>query len=267
MNPHGTGHAVVAHVAGEPITIHHVAARLAAIRRGPLAPLLPRSGPEDRRGRRWVLRLLVTEAIVSHHAGFMAGPASNPETGGLSVNGVDDVRAAALAGAAQRLFDQVTSEISVTEEEVRGYYVRNLDRYRLPERRQLRHRSEDNLQSARMVAAILANGDAAGSRFELRRGEFAGLFEDAVFAAQVGEIVGPIESELGWHVALVEAIFESGYAPFERVRSTIESDLLSVARGRAFDEWLEQQRRNLAIVIPGWGHPGDPSLPDFSHRH
>jgi [acyl-carrier-protein] S-malonyltransferase len=214
-----------------------------------------------------VLRLLVTEAIVSHHAGFMAGPASISDAGGLSVNGVDGVRAAALADAAQRLFDQVTSGIGVTEEEVHGYYVRNLDRYCLPERRLLRQRSEKNLQSARLVAASLANGDAAGSRFEMRRGEFAGPFEEAVFAAQVREVIGPIESELGWHVALVEAIFESGYAPFERVRSDIESDLLSVARGRAFDQWLEQQRRALATVIPGWGHPGDPSLPDFSHRH
>ena len=258
---------MVARVAGELITVQHVAERLVAIRRGPLAPLLPHAGPEDRRSRRWVLRLLVTEAIVSHHAGFIAGPAPISDAGGLSVNGVDRVRAAALADAAQRLFDQVTSGICVTEEEVHGYYVRNLDRYRLPERRLLRHRSEVNLQSARLVAASLANGDAAGSRFEMRRGEFAGSFEEAVFAAQVGELIGPIESELGWHVALLEAIFESGYAPFEQVRSTIESDLLSVARGRAFDQWLEQQRRNLATVIPGWGHPGDPGLPDFSHRH
>lgn len=266
MNLQEAREGVVAQVAGEPITVGQVADRMAAIRRGLLAPLLPHSGPEDRRSRRWVLRLLVTEAIVSHHAGFMAGRASISDAGGLSVNGVDGVRAAALADAAQRLFDQVTSGICVTEEEVHGYYVRNLDRYRLPERRLLRYRSEKDPQSARLVAASLA-GDAAGSRFEMRRGEFAGPFEEAVFAAQVGEMIGPIESELGWHVALVEAIFESGYAPFEQVRSYIESDLLSVARGRAFDQWLEQQRRALATVIPGWGHPGDPSLPDFSHRH
>lgn len=254
-------------VAGELITIHHVADRLAAIRRGPLAPLLAHSGPEDRRARRWVVRLLVTEAIVSHHAGFMAGPSAISEAGGRSPNGVEGVRAAALADAAQRIFDQVTSAICVTEEEVHEYYVRNLDRYRMPERRLLRHRTEKSLQSARLVAASLANGDAASSRFEMRRGEFAGPFEEAVFAAHIGEMIGPIESELGWHVALVVAAVESSYLPFEQVRSNIESDLLSVARGRAFDQWLEQQRRNLATVMPGWGHPGDPSLPDFSHRH
>lgn len=266
MNLQGAGEGVVAQVAGEPITVHQVADRLAAIRHGPLAPLLPHSGPEERRSRRWVLRLLVTEAIVTHHAGFIVGPSLISEAGD-SVNGVDGVRAAALADAAQRLFDQVTSGICVTEEEVHGYYARNLDRYHSPERRLLRHRSEKNLQSARLVAASLANGDAASSRFEIRRGEFAGPFEEAVFAAQVGEMIGPIESELGWHVAIIEAVLESSDLPFAQVRSDIESDLLSVARGRAFDQWLEQQRQALAMVIPGWGHPGDPSLPDFSHRH
>jgi [acyl-carrier-protein] S-malonyltransferase len=258
---------VVALVAGTPITINQVRNRLASVERGPLASLLPKSGPEHRRGRRWVLRLLVTEALVSHHAGFTTDQSSNSEANGISVNGIDNFRATELADAAQRLFDRVTSGIYVSEEELRGYYTRNLDRYQLPERRLLRHRWEKSLQRAQLAAGRLADDDPAGTRFEMRRGEFAGPFEEAAFAAHVGEVIGPIESELGWHVALVEAIFESGYAPYERVRSDIETDLLSVARGRAFDQWLEQQRRALAVVAPGWGHPGDPSLPDFSHRH
>ena len=266
MNLLESGEGIIASVAEEPITINQVRNRLAAVRSGPLAPLLPESGPEDRRGRRWVLRLLVTEALVSHHAGLTA-ETPNSEASALSLNGVNNVRAAALADAAERLFDQVTSGISVSEEEVRGYYSRNLDRYHLPEKRRLRHSSENSLESARQAAASLAYGEASSSRFEMRRGEFAGPFEDAVFAAQVGDLIGPIESELGWHIAVVEAIFESGYVPFERARSDIEADLLSVARGRAFDQWLEQERRALAMVAPDWGHPGDPSLPDFSHRH
>ena len=156
-----------------------------------------------------------------------------------------------------------------SEEELRGYYRRNLDRYHLPGETPApasigkeSARAPDRLQPGWPTTMPRVQ-----HRFEIRRGEFAGPFEDAVFAAQVGELIGPIESELGWHVALVEAIFESGYLPFERVRSDIEADLLSVARGRAFDQWLEQQRRALATVAPGWGHPGDPSLPDFSHRH
>lgn len=267
MKPPELGEGVVALVAGKPITINQVRKRLDWVERGPWGSLLPRSGPEHRRGRRWMLRLLVTEALVSHHAGVMTDQFSKSEDNRLSLKGADNLRATALAYAAQDLFDRVTSGICVSEDDVRGYYARNLDHYHLPERRPLRHRLEKSLQSARLAKARLADDHPAGTRFEMRRGEFAGPFEDAVFAAQAGEVIGPIESELGWHVAIVEAIFESGYAPFERVRSDIEADLLSVARGRAFDQWLEQQRRALAVVAPGWGHPGDPSLPDFSHRH
>jgi parvulin-like peptidyl-prolyl isomerase len=169
--------------------------------------------------------------------------------------------------AAQGIFDEVTSGISIGEEDLRSYYVRNLDRYRLPARRLIRHRLEETLEKARQAAARLASGAGDSPQWEIRRGDLSGALEDEIFQAQVGELIGPIESELGWHVALLEGIFDSGYQSFEGVRHEIESDLLSVARGRAFDQWLEQERRHLATVAPGWGHPGDPTLPDFSHRH
>ena len=55
--------------------------------------------------------------------------------------------------------------------------------------------------------------------------------------------------------------------PFAEVRATIEEDLLVAARARAFDEWLDQRRRDLVVIGPGFEHPGHPIHGVPSHRH
>jgi [acyl-carrier-protein] S-malonyltransferase len=56
-------------------------------------------------------------------------------------------------------------------------------------------------------------------------------------------------------------------APFEEVRAAIEADLLVAARARVFDEWLEERRRALVVIEPGFEHPGHPVHGVPSHRH
>ena len=101
---------------------------------------------------------------------------------------------------------------------------------------------------------------------EVKRGQMVAI-RRAVFASPAGSVLGPIQTEFGWHVGVVTAVIPAHVKPFEAVHTEIEADLLSDLRGRAFEAWLESKRRTLASVEPGWEHPGDPRLPDFFHRH
>jgi parvulin-like peptidyl-prolyl isomerase len=182
------------------------------------------------------------------------------------------------------LVDRVTGSVTVPESEIRGYYERNPDLYRRPEVRRVRHILVADAGAARDVVRRLETGEVmadvaravstdAGSRTDggylgdVRRGQLAGPLEDALFSAEVGEIVGPCETEHGWHVARVEAVIEETTVPYPGVRCAIEADLLAVARARAFDAWLEERRRALAIVEPEFAHPADPIHGVPSHRH
>jgi parvulin-like peptidyl-prolyl isomerase len=186
--------------------------------------------------------------------------------------------------AIARLVDRVTGSVTVPETDIRGYYERNSDLYHRPEVRRVRHILVADLAAARDVVGKLDAGEAmadvaravsidAGSRRgggylgEVRRGELAGLLEDALFAAEIGTIVGPYETEHGWHVARVEAVIRATTAPYPEVRAAIEADLRAAARARAFDEWLEERRRALAIIEPDFAHPADPVHGVPSHRH
>jgi [acyl-carrier-protein] S-malonyltransferase len=234
---------IVAHVAGRPITLAEVEERETELAGGPRGRHLgPSNGPARTYARRWLVRELVAEAVIRLEAGGDGG---------------HDVRA---------LVDRVSGGAAVSEDEARGYYVRNPDLFRRPERRRIRHVVVADEPTARAVVdepARLEEGDDV----RIVRGELAGPLEEALFGASVGAVVGPIRTEHGWHVARVDAAELASVAPFEDVRAVIEAELLDAARRRAFEDWLEHRRSELAVVEPEFAHPGDPAAGLPTHRH
>ena len=104
-----------------------------------------------------------------------------------------------------------------------AYYERNRDL--LPSSRGAPgppHPVRDDVDRADGSARLAAGGEwralaetrsiDAGSRTrggdlgDVHRGELAGPLEDAIFDAEVGAVIGPIQTEHGWHVARVDAV-------------------------------------------------------------
>ena len=183
-----------------------------------------------------------------------------------------------------RLVEEVTASVGVSTRAVRAYYVRNRDLYRRPESRRVRHVLLRDEATAVDVVRRLAHGEdmaavaedvsvdrgsrrTGGLLGEVRRGEFTGPLEDALFAAEVGAVIGPIRTEHGWHVARVEAVTAASCVPFRAARPAIEADLLAAARTTAFATWLDGRRSALAVIEPGYEHPAEPGHGFLSHRH
>jgi [acyl-carrier-protein] S-malonyltransferase len=248
----------VASVAGRAISQTRLEERVARFRRGPGGRHVPPDA--DEAGaltlRRWLLQDLVTEAVLAHEV-EAAGLGGSREA--LPDDGADSIDPELI----RRLFERVTADVAVTEDEVRAYYDRNLDRYRRPEARVIRQLIATNESLAREQAQRLE----ARPRMELHRGEFTGALEDAVFGASRGEVLGPIRSEHGWHVVRLDAVIAEHTTPYAEVRSAIEAELVAAARGRTFAAWLERRRREIAVIESGWEHPADPVHGVVAHRH
>jgi len=75
--------------------------------------------------------------------------------------------------------------------------------------------------------------DNGGDLGWFERGRMVKEFEDAVFSAKPGEIVGPVESQFGFHIIKVEAFRPEHQQPFEEVEEQVRSRLLE---GRASTE-------------------------------
>jgi [acyl-carrier-protein] S-malonyltransferase len=253
----------VAVVAGRHISVSRLELRVAEVRRGPRGRHLPPDGgSESIRLRRWIVQELVAEEVLAHEAraaGIIdAVPDADPAVGESPA----EMSPAALG----RLIERVTASVTVAPRDVRAYYVRNRDLYRRGETRRMRHILRSDEASARLAADRLAAGDV-GEIQDLHRGELAGPLEDAIFAAEIGATVGPIQSEHGWHVARVEAVTSPSCVPYAEARPAIRADLLAAARLREFAAWLEQRRTALAVIEPEFEHPGHPIHGLPTHRH
>jgi [acyl-carrier-protein] S-malonyltransferase len=249
---------VVATVAGRPILVDHLDAREAQARRGRMARHLPPPGaPAADWLRRWLVQELVTESVLAHEAG-----AAGDDDGAAR----QDLSPADRA----RLFAEVTRQVVVDERKVRAYYRRNPDLFQRGEVRRIRHVLHADERDARREAerARRTNrGPRGGRAWELRRGDFGGAFGAAVFVADVGDVIGPIRSELGWHTARLEAIRPARRLPLAAVRASIEAELLAAERLRAFEQWLDRRRRELVVIEPGYEHPSHPVNGTHRHRH
>jgi len=249
--------ATVATVAGRPIRRTDLERRADELRRGPRGKHIPPDGGSAPEIHRWIVRELVTEAVLAHEAeaAGLLGPADDPAR----------VSAEAMAS----LVDRVTAEVFVDEAAMRSFYERNPDRYRRREARRIRHAVLPDEASARVVADGLASADQLSDvpSVNLHRGELVGPVEDAVFAAATGDIVGPITTGHGWHVARIDEIVPAGIVPFDDARPGIEADLLAVERVQAFERWLETRRAELAVLEPDFEHPGHPIHGATTHRH
>jgi len=71
------------------------------------------------------------------------------------------------------------------------------------------------------------SGSAAqgGDLGSFSRGTMEKNFEDAVFAAKVGDIVGPVRTDFGWHVIKINGVKAARTQPFDEVKNQIEADL------------------------------------------
>jgi peptidyl-prolyl cis-trans isomerase C len=170
-----------------------------------------------------------------------------------------------------------------SDEEIEQFYEENKEtRFTLPERRCIRHIlfSPDEEEEAEEVKEELDDGgDFEGLARENSQdpgsaenggdlgcnpeGGFVPEFEEAAFDAEEGEILGPVETEFGYHVVEVTEIQEEEEVPFEEAAPEIEEQLSQQQQAAEFDAWIRDQleERNV-MYLPGYDpNEQQPQLP------
>jgi len=103
---------------------------------------------------------------------------------------------------------------------------------------------------AKFAELAKANSEDQGSAQQggdlgaFARGSMVKPFEDAVFAAKEGDIIGPVATDFGWHVIQVTGIEKARQRAFDEVRGEIEADLKR-QKGQARFAQAADQMQNL----------------------
>jgi len=102
--------------------------------------------------------------------------------------------------------------------------------------------AEAKAAGADFAALARANSADTGSKEQggdlgwVEHGAMVKPFEDAVFAAKAGEIVGPVKSDFGYHVIQVREVRGGEGKPFEEVRDQLLAEQIKADGERGYNE-------------------------------
>lgn len=171
---------------------------------------------------------------------------------------------------------ELRNRAEMTDRELREKFNREKESYRLPERARLREivilkpSSEISADLARRRAEDLAlQAKAAGANFntiastasesatkerggelgEVTRGELIPDLDRAVFNAQSGAVIGPIETKSAWHILKVEQRLPSEIPSFDSVKERLRKDESEESFNRDYKAYIERLRKDAFVVV------------------
>lgn len=179
----------------------------------------------------------------------------------------------------QKVQERVTSDVEPSQEEIQTFYDENQEQFATPEQRCARHIlfNKDQQNQAEETANQLQNGEGdfadlarefsqdpgsaeqGGDLGCLGQGETVPPFNDAIFGAETGEILGPVETEFGFHVIEVTDSRPEATAPLSEVEGQIRGQLTGEQQTAAFSNFLENQRQQRNVrYLEGYEPPPAP---------
>jgi peptidyl-prolyl cis-trans isomerase C len=177
----------------------------------------------------------------------------------------------------QKVQEQVAGNTQASQEEVQKYYEQNkAAQFTTPEQRCVRHIlfNKDQKEKAEEVKKQLQNGadfaqlakqysqdpgsaQQGGSLGCLGKGDTVPSFDQAIFNAKEGEIVGPIETQFGYHILQVTDIKQQSTQPLSQVEGQIREQLASDKQAQQFSAWIQKQEEQRHVrYLPDYKPPG-----------
>jgi len=158
---------------------------------------------------------------------------------------------------------QVTGPLpDPTDEQLVNHYAENLDRYRSEPSVSFEHVYFRKLPSdGDGILARLGGGETvAGEPFaqgrsfprygrSILRGMFGQSFVDTLWAAPLGEWIGPVESPQGWHYVRATERLPETLLAFDVVRSQVESDYLVAQIQQAVERRVAELEQRHEVII------------------
>jgi parvulin-like peptidyl-prolyl isomerase len=191
----------------------------------------------------------------------------------------------------QKIFEDVTKDVKVTEPDILAYYTEHQSEYSTPESRDVRHiliQEKDksgatDFAKSKTVAEqvyreLQAGGDFAaiakersadpgskdtGGKLTINKGQTVPEFEKVAFELKEGVVSEPVKTTYGYH--LIEAlspVHKASVTSIDKVRATIRTTLLQQKKDAAMTTWLEELRKDYDGKVSYAAGYEPPELPD-----
>jgi foldase protein PrsA len=158
----------------------------------------------------------------------------------------------------EKIYDEVTGDIKVSEEEIQSYYDENKDQFVKPF--DVRHILVKTKAKAEAIAQELEEGAKfqelarnestdrgsakSGGQITVQPGGVVQEFFDAAVKLSAGEVSPPTKSQFGWH--LIQGVDPVEYTQLSEVEDTIREQLVTPKKNEAMETWVAETQRKYA---------------------
>jgi foldase protein PrsA len=149
----------------------------------------------------------------------------------------------------------VKGKDKVTDAQIQDFYNKNKTRFAQPERRDLRIVLTKGVDKANQAKAALDHGQswktvakkysidqaskAQGGKLPAQaQGTLEKSLDEAVFKAKKGKISGPVKTQFGYYVFVVEKIQKANQQTLDQAKDTIRQTLASQNQQKALDKFV-----------------------------
>lgn len=162
------------------------------------------------------------------------------------------------------------ASLRVSDEEMLRFYEENKDRFAMGDQVKLRHilfpmadeaaakavladlrKAADKkaafIAAARKHSADEPTRDQGGNLDWIEKGQSWPELENAAFAAKDGALLGPVRSEAGLHLLLVEGHQAGKSRAFEEVKGSVRNLLYQQKNQKRLEEWVEELKRKYYV--------------------
>jgi parvulin-like peptidyl-prolyl isomerase len=163
------------------------------------------------------------------------------------------------------VFNKVTSDVKVTDDEIKSYYDKNKQQYATPAQPPSRDVRHILVKSKTLADSLYAQLQANPGKFAALakkystdtssaknggrlppgtavKGRLVKPFEDVAFSIKTNQISKPVHSQFGWHIIEALGPVKAGTpakpTPLPQVKEAIAQQLASQDKQKAMDKWL-----------------------------
>ena len=166
---------------------------------------------------------------------------------------------------ARLLKDKVDDTITISDEEITGFYDANTDKYMTAEVMRVSHILVPSREEAKNILAELNGGknfedlaraksvdptaQQGGDIGYFPKGQLMSEFEDACGRLDIDETSDVVKTKLGYHVIKLTDRKKPKQRPIEQVSDNIRSRIYTVKRQKIFNELLDRLRKETVIEV------------------
>lgn len=162
---------------------------------------------------------------------------------------------------------RIGSQLKVNEQEIKGYYDANRQKFSLPPKVEayhillrsqkeaeqvlvkLRGGREDFTQMAKDYSIDLPMALEGGKMGIIEKGKTLPELEKVLFTLKEGEVSDIVKTRFGYHILKVDQIMPPDFKPFEAVKKEIEVTILRQKEREAFEQLVTQMEQGAEIKI------------------